>query len=175
MNYQWDNFFRGDRRERTLTQKLRENILFKDLSGRELRLVENIVNIRTYRPGEVIFRQGDAGVGMYLISKGSVNVYIEEINPANSSVTTSQVTTLKDGDFFGDLALVDPDNRRSASTIAAEETILIGFFKPDLVEIAERTPSAGVKILFRLGEVLGARLKETTAKISELKREKGRA
>jgi len=170
MDFLWDNLFRRGHRERTLAQKLRENILFKDLSGREVKFVENIVNLRTYRPGEVIFRQGDAGVGMYIISKGLVNVYVEEINPATSEVLTTQVTTLTEGDFFGDLALVTHSNRRTASTIAAEETILIGFFKPDLVEISQRSPTAGVKILWRLGEVLGERLRETTAQMSEMKK-----
>jgi CRP-like cAMP-binding protein len=174
MDFQWDNLFRKNARELTLTQRLRENVLFKDLSGRELRLVENIVNLRTYRPGEVVFRQGDAGVGMYIISKGVVNIYVEQVNPTTAEVQTTQVTTLKEGDFFGDLALVDPNNRRSASAIAAEETILIGFFKPDLMEVAERSPSAGVKILLRLGEVLGTRLRETTSMITKMKK-KGHA
>lgn len=172
MSYLWENLFRKDARERSLAQKLSENILFQDLSARELKLVENIVNLRTYRPGEVIFRQGDAGVGMYIISKGSVNIYVEEMDPATTQVTSSQVTVLREGDFFGDLALVDPNNRRSASAVAGEETLLIGFFKPDLVEISQRSPSAGVKILWRLGEVIGVRLRETTAKISELKKDR---
>lgn len=171
MNFQWDNLFRSSAREQKLISKLRENMLFKDLSTRELRLVENIVNIRTYRPGEIVFRQGDAGVGMYIISKGMVNIYTEAVDAATTEVSTSQVTSLREGDFFGDLALVDPGNRRSASAVAGEETTLIGFFKPDLIEIADRNPTAGVKILLRLGEVLGVRLRETTLKISELKKD----
>lgn len=171
MNDLWDNLFKRDSSTRSLRQKLCENILFKDLNSRELRLVENIVNLRTYRPSEVIFRQGDAGVGMYIISKGRVNIYVEEVDPATGEIETTQVTTLNEGDFFGDLALVDPNNRRSASAIASEETKLIGFFKPDLVEIGQRNPSAGVKILWRLGEVLGVRLRETTTKITDLKKE----
>ena len=35
----------------------------------------------------------------------------------------------------------------------------------------ERQPETGVKILLRLSEVLGRRLKETTTKVSELKEE----
>ncbi len=170
MNFQWDNLFRQNAREQTLTHRLRQNILFKDLNSRELGLVERLVNLRSFRPGEVIFRQGDAGVGMYIVSKGRVNIYVEEINPATKAVLTTEVTTRGPDDFFGDLALVDPTNRRGASAIAAEETSLIGFFKPDLIEITQRNPSAGVKILWRLGEVIGTRLRETTAMITDLKK-----
>jgi CRP-like cAMP-binding protein len=170
MNYQWDNLFRKGARQQTLSQRLQENTLFQDLTHHELRLLEKLVNRRQYRPGEVIFRQGDAGVGMYIIFKGRVNIYVEDVNPNTSQVATNQVTTLRVGDFFGDLALVDPDNRRSASAIAAEETELIGFFKPDLIEVTQRSPATGVKILWRLGEVLGIRLRETTNKITEIKK-----
>lgn len=170
MDFIWDNLFRQSRKERTLTQKLKENILFQDLSGRELRLVENIVNLRNYRPGETIFRQGEVGVGMYMVSRGLVNIYVEEIVPASGEVRTVHVTQLKEGDFFGDLALVEENSRRSATAVASVETMLIGFFKPSLLEICDRNPTAGVKILLRLSEVLGARLKETTSRISELKR-----
>lgn len=170
MDYIWDNLFRQSKKDRTLTQRLTENILFQDLSGKELRLVENIVNIRTYRPGETIFRQGEVGVGMYIIATGLVNIYVEEVVPATGELQMNHVTQLNDGDFFGDLALVEENSRRSATAVASVETTLIGFFKPALLEIADRNPSAGVKIMLRLGEVLGARLKETTARISELKR-----
>lgn len=171
MDFLWDNIFRQSKKERTLTQKLKENILFQDLSPSELRLVENIVNVRSYRPGEIIFRQGEAAVGMYILSKGSVNIYVEEIVTSTGELRTTPVTQLKEGDFFGDLALVEENSRRSATALAATESILIGFFKPALLEISQRNPVAGVKILMRLGEVLGTRLKETTSRISELKRE----
>lgn len=170
MDFIWDNLFRQSKKDRTLTQRLTENILFQDLSGKELRLVENIVNLRTYRPGETIFRQGEVGVGMYIIASGLVNIYVEEVVAATGELQTNHITQLNDGDFFGDLALVEENSRRSATAVASVETTLIGFFKPALLEIADRNPSAGVKILLRLGEVLGARLKETTARISELKR-----
>lgn len=171
MDFIWDNLFRQSKKERTLTQRLKDNILFQDLSGRELRLVENIVNLRNYRPGETIFRQGEIGVGMYIISRGLVNIYVEEIVPLTGEVKTVHVTQLKEGDFFGDLALVEENSRRSATAVASVETMLIGFFKPALLEIADRNSRAGVKILLRLAEVLGGRLRETTSRISELKRE----
>lgn len=171
VDFLWENLFKTSRREKSLRQKLRENILFQDLSASEIKLVENIVNLRSYRPGESIFRQGEAGVGMYIISSGIVNIHTEELVPQTGEVKTNLITQLKEGYFFGDMALVEPDSRRSATAIAHEECTLIGFFKPDLIEICERNPSAGVKILFRLGEVLSTRLRETTHRITELKKD----
>jgi CRP/FNR family transcriptional regulator, cyclic AMP receptor protein len=170
MDFVWENLFRKNRKELTLTQKLKENILFQDLSSSELKLIENIVNLRSYRPGETVFRQGEIGVGMYIIKNGAVNIYVEELNSTSGEIKNSLVTTLKEDDFFGDLALVEENGRRSATAVASVETNLIGFFKPALLEITARNPSAGVKILMKLGEVLGTRLKETTQRITEMKR-----
>jgi CRP-like cAMP-binding protein len=175
VNYVWENLFREKNRDQNLRQNLKKNILFQDLNFSELRLVEKIVNVRHYRPGEAIFKQGEVGVGMYIIVSGVVNIYVEELQAQTGSTYTTHVTQLKTGDFFGELALVESEGRRSASATAHEETILIGFFKPDLIEIVERSPSAGVKILMRLGEVLGARLRQTTARITELKKESRRS
>lgn len=170
VDFIWDNIFRNIGREGGIRSKLKENILFQDLSANELRLLENIINVRHYRPGEVIFRQGEVGVGMYIIVSGVVNVYVEELQTQNAELKTTHVTQLKASDFFGELALVEENSRRSASATAHEETVLIGFFKPDLMELVERNASAGVKILLRLGEVLGTRLRQTTSRITELKK-----
>lgn len=148
---------------------LRENLLFRDLSSRELKMVENIVNVRHYRPGESVFKQDEVGLGMYIVCSGSVNIFTEEFDIQSDTIKQNLVTKLSPGSFFGELSLVEENGRRSASAVAHDACTLIGFFKPDLLEIIQRNPIAGVKILMRLGEVLGLRLRETTSKISELK------
>lgn len=172
MNFIWDNLFRDTGERKGLRESLRQNILFQDLDPLELRLLQRIVNVRSYRAGEPVFKQGEAGVGMYIILSGSVDIITQEIDITTGRSHTSPVTLLKAKDFFGELALVEREGRRSATAIAHENAVLIGFFKPDLIEIIDRNPTAGVKILMRLAEVLGTRLHQTTAKISELKKEK---
>ena len=170
VDFQWINVFRSKDAKNSLREKLKQNILFQDLNHSELRFVENIVNLRYYRPGENIFRQGEVGVGMYIILSGHVNIHVEEIQVNNMEAKSAHVTVLQAGEFFGELALVEKEGRRSATATAQDESQLIGFYKPDLIEIIERSPNAGVKILMRLGEVLGLRLRQTTARITELKK-----
>lgn len=160
-DYFWDNIFKGDRKEKSIITALKNNILFKDLTTQELQLVQNIVNVRNYQKGEVVFQYGEAGVGMYIIVSGSADI----------SLNGKFITKLKEGDFFGEIALVEENGRRTADTISAEESVLIGFFKPDLFEVTSRNPDAGVKILFRLAQVLGTRLLETTTLISNMRRD----
>ncbi|MCM2280297.1 MAG: cyclic nucleotide-binding domain-containing protein [Bdellovibrionaceae bacterium] len=170
MNILWDNIFRKAKKENDIRTVLKENALFHDLSDRELSFVQDIVHVRRYHSGEAVFRQGEVGVGMYIIVKGRVEIYVTDPTAAEDAFRDIYITQLLEGDFFGELSLVEENGRRTASAVARDETTLIGFFKPDLMEILERSPSAGVKIIFRLAEVLGRRLKETTDKVSDLRK-----
>lgn len=170
MNYLWDNIFKRTRREADVHSTLRENLLFEDLTDRELRFVESIVHVRRFHAGEPVFRQGEIGVGMYIVVKGRVEIFVTDATATSEESREIFITQLMPGDFFGELALVEDNGRRTASAIARDETMLIGFFKPDLLEILSRSPSVGIKITLRLAEILGRRLKETTEKVSELRR-----
>ncbi len=146
---------------------LKENILFQDLTPRELKFVVGTVHIRNYRADETIFHQGQTGFGMYIIETGSVNISVNKASQTNNNEETN-LAILKAGDFFGELALVEESGKRSASAKAVSETKLIGFFKPNLFDIIERSPSIGVKIALRLNEVLGLRLIETNNSVTML-------
>ncbi len=145
-----------------MIELLKENALFHTLNAKELKLLSKMVYERVYQPDEVIFHQNERGFGMYIIAKGRVDIKTEGHEEA------IQVTCLGAGSFFGELSLIEPDNIRSATARARERTILIGFFKPDLMGILERQPAIGVKILFQLAAILGQRLMSTTERISQL-------
>lgn len=167
MKLLWDNLFKKNSAQTKITTILRDTILFKDLATNELEMIEKIMNPRQFHAGEVIFRQGDGGVGMYLIIAGSVNIFLDEVLE-NQEIRQSLVTRLYTGDFFGESALVIEGGKRSATVVAREDCELLGFFYPDLLQIIKKYPAAGNKILFRLGEVLGTRLRETNKKIISL-------
>ena len=67
---------------------------------------------------------------------------------------------LKEGDFFGELALFD-NEPRSANALATTDSKLIGFFTADLLSLQDRNPQMTNKILMNLGSMLGERLRNT--------------
>jgi CRP-like cAMP-binding protein len=162
------DLFRDSKNEKaSLIQILKENILFSTLNRSELETLSKIVYERVYVTEEHVFRQNDRGFGMFLIAEGSVAIKTQ------STQGEILVTTLRKGSFFGELSLVEPNYLRSATATAQERSVLIGFFKPDLMEILERRPAMGVKILYQLTQVLSKRLLETTDRLGLLTQVRG--
>jgi CRP-like cAMP-binding protein len=173
INLLWDNIFKNEERAQDLAHVLSQNRLFHNLNRSEIKIVEDLVHERHYRAGESIFRQGDIGIGMYIVVKGSVDISVLDSEEPNSPDQYKEIliSKLKKGDFFGEISLVEENGKRTAHAVAAEDSILIGFFKPDMNVIIENYPSVGIKIAMNLAEVIGRRLKSTTEKISQLRRE----
>jgi CRP-like cAMP-binding protein len=166
----WENLLRKEEEENDVSRALSQCYVFQTLSTREIKFVRDMVHIRQYRPGENIFRQGEVGVGMYVILKGRVDIVVE--NEDTRDINQARlITQLEPGDFFGEIALVEDKGRRTASGFAHTEVTLVGFFKPDLEEIVARNPATGAKIMTQLAYILGLRLKETAKKVSELKQQ----
>lgn len=173
LNLLWDNIFKKDEKSQKISSLLTQNKIFANLTGSELRIVEGLVHERHYRSGETIFRQGDIGIGMYIIAKGAIDISVLEVEDVtnNESFNEVLITKLKRGDFFGELSLVEDHGKRTAHATAIEDTVVIGFFKPDLHVILQSHPTIGSKITMNLAEVIGKRLKATTEKISQLRSE----
>lgn len=160
MNALWQNIFRN-RRKTALPVRdiIRAVPLFEGLSARELQMVERILHDRQYRMGEPVFIQGDPGVGMYVIAEGTVEI--------SDSHCPAPLAELQQGDFFGELSLMD-DSPRSASAVARTECRLLCIFRPDLMDLINRYPRLGVNILLRLAGTIGERLRKTNECLAAL-------
>ena len=67
------NIFKREDQQDTYTL-LKQIPIFEKMSRRELGAVERIMYRREYRSGDVIFRQGEPGVGMYVVQHGTVPI-----------------------------------------------------------------------------------------------------
>jgi CRP/FNR family cyclic AMP-dependent transcriptional regulator len=173
INLLWENLFKKEETSQKITKLLQQNKIFSTLTRKEIRIVEELIHERHYRTGETVFRQGEIGIGMYIISKGAVDISVVELDDVTTTENFSEVviTKLKKGDFFGEISLVEDSGKRTAHATVSEDSVLIGFFKPDLNVILQSHPSIGSKITMNLAEVIGRRLKSTTEKIAQLRNE----
>jgi len=130
--------------------------IFQDLSRRELASIERILHRREYVPEEVIIRQDEPGLGMYIIESGKAAVLSEP-----DKVRLSDLT---DGDFFGEVSLL-AESPRSATVAASTHCRVLGFFQSDLFSLIERDPRLGVKIVVRVAKIIGDRLRKANQQL----------
>ncbi|HSQ36207.1 MAG TPA: cyclic nucleotide-binding domain-containing protein [Candidatus Binatia bacterium] len=165
IDFLWGNIFKhkndADRNIRLFLQNVP---LFAKLRKRELRDIESLIHRRQYKCSEVVFWQNEPGVGMYIVQSGAVGIFVDYDAPGQK-----QLATLNPGDFFGEMALLEDDNR-SATAVALSECQLIGIFHPDLFDLFERKPELGIKVLATLGNMLAQRLRKTNLEMQELAR-----
>ena len=89
--------------------------LLASLDRRTLERLANHATIRTYAPDEPIVREGDAGVALYIVLRGRARV------ERQADGDTRDLGTVRGGDFFGELALIE-EHGRTASVTALDET-----------------------------------------------------
>ena len=158
----WSNLFRrrdpgGDE----LYEVLSKVPIFQDLSRREFSRIRGILHRRSFSTGESIVREGDVGVGMYVILSGEVAIVQQDADG-----NAAELASFGEGDFFGDQVLLD-ESPRTASAIARAPTRAVGFFRPDLLELIERNPRLGLKIVMRLSHMVSVRLRHTNRLLKE--------
>jgi CRP-like cAMP-binding protein len=96
--------------DHNLNMRVLENIpLFENLTAREKSKVSRSFEFETFTEGQVIIREGDKGRKFYIIKDGTAKVM----------KGNSQVATLEAGQYFGEMALLD-DEERKASIVAVQ-------------------------------------------------------
>jgi len=157
----WGNIFKKQETETLGILTILSKIpVFQDLSKKELKAIERILHRRSYKKDEVLFNEGDPGMGMYIIENGRINISIGHENKL--------VASLSNGEFFGEIALLS-EIPRTASATASVPTKILGFFQSDLFGLTETNPQLGNKVLFRIAQMIAERLRFSTIEGQQLK------
>lgn len=110
--------------------------LLAGLNDDERRLVTAKMTRRAFRKGDSLFFEGDIGDTLHVVRKGRVAVRTS--TPDGDVVT---LTVLGFGSYFGELALMAPDSRRTASVVALEPVETQMLRASDFHELRVRHPT----------------------------------
>jgi CRP-like cAMP-binding protein len=136
--------------------------LFRELTPSEMDILISISKEKRAKKDEVIFKEGATGNAFYLIVSGSVR--ISTIVPG---VGEEALTILREGEYFGEMALID-DAPRSASAIANDDTILLLIKKDNFRKLLTQETGIAYKLLWVFTKTLSARLRKTDEQLKSI-------
>jgi CRP-like cAMP-binding protein len=137
---------------------LRSVPLFSRLGEASLDAVLRLTRRRRFHKDQVIFHEKEVGDSLFVILHGRVKVAI--FGDDGKEVTLSVLT---EGDFFGEMALLDQDPR-SATVIAEEECELLSLQRDDFTRALEQDPGMSASLV----QTLASRLRKANHQISTL-------
>jgi len=118
--------------------------LFSDLSETSLKVITDKMVARSYDKEKMILIEESAGETFFLISNGSVK--ITRMSDDGREVI---LAILGEGDFFGEMALLDGEGR-SANVDALEDAEVLTLQRSDFLDILERFPKIAIHLLKEL-------------------------
>ena len=116
-----------------------------------LELFRNEKNIASFQAGEIIFREGDEGDCMYIVLDGELDIYAQG----------RHINTLRAGDIFGEMALVD-DRPRSGSAIALTDCRAAQVDRRRFMFLIQQTPFFALEVMHVMAERLRGFLQPKT-------------
>jgi CRP/FNR family cyclic AMP-dependent transcriptional regulator len=132
--------------------------IFSSLSEQEFSFLAPRLMRRTFHAGEVIFTEGDACSGLYVVQTGNVRIF------KSSAGGREQVLTIDGpGSSIAELPVFDGGNY-PASAQAVDDCVLLFFGRQDFHALCLQYPQVALKVL----KIVGARLRRLVGIIEEL-------
>jgi len=133
---------------------LRRIPIFAKIEPAKLKLMAFASERVTYKPGQVLFRQGERGDAAFIVLKGSADVLI------NGSDGPLRVATLSENEIIGEIAILC-DIPRTATVQAETELTTLRITTDLFFRMIMDFPEMGVEVM----RVLAHRLEQTTAQL----------
>lgn len=120
---------------------LEQSKVFGRLKPAELKALNGIAQEKAFGPGDEIFKEGDAGDGLYLVKSGLV-----EISGLLTDRARHVFLQAGPGEIFGEMAVIE-DKPRSASASARQGTRVYFFARQDMLNLVESSPALSLVLL----------------------------
>ena len=119
--------------------------IFRDLPKKSLSRIAQFARKRSFRAGDVIFKEGEEGVGFFMVTAGQVGVTRGGADLAKTG----------EGGFFGEMALLD-NHRRSATITALEDTECLAIMRSDFIAELRANADLAIELLGVLSQRIRA-------------------
>lgn len=132
--------------------------IFRDLSKPEIEAIDRQLSMSTSPAGNVFYMPEETGEVLFLLKKGTVQLY--RLTPEGKKIV---VATLGPGSLFGEMSLIG-QGMHSTFAEAVDECKLCVMSRPDVERLMREKPQVALRIV----EALGKRLVETERQLEDV-------
>jgi CRP/FNR family transcriptional regulator, cyclic AMP receptor protein len=136
--------------------------LFKELGPAEVNNMAPLFFEKAYSKNSTLFVEGMIGEILYVIKKGSV-----DITKKGAGGQEVLLATLKEGEFLGEMSLID-NRPRTATAKVAEESVLLVMTKKAFNTLLEKYPDIALKVVLVFLRIANERLRKANESIKQV-------
>ncbi len=149
---------------------LKQTDIFYGMTATQLELVSNLCQERSYSAGDIIFPEGAASDELYVIIQGEVEIQVNPSlvgKPDTSGRLPSTIATLRRGQSFGEIALVDQGLRSATAMASQNNTRVLVLPSEKLRYLCQTYPPFGYLLMYNLAVDLALKMRSTDLLIRE--------
>ena len=134
--------------------------LFADLDTRQLETLRGLLQREALESGDLVFKEGDAGDKLFVITKGEVSIKIK----LPGTTRLQRLATFGPGMVFGEMALIE-GKPRSAGAHVQQGAIVYSLSATNFEMLRRQHPAIAFAIIGSLTRQLAARLRTTSEQL----------
>lgn len=148
---------------------LKQSDIFYQFTPTQLELVANICQETAYQKGDVIFKENTSSKELYVIAQGEVDIVVDPglVGAADGAKEGRVIATLRRGQSFGEVALVDEGLRSASARAAQNDTRLLIIQRDKLIMLCDMYPPLGYRLMYNLAADLAMKVRNTDLRIRE--------
>ncbi len=143
--------------------------IFEELNSPQLDLIDQICVEKNYNEGEVVFEESSPSTEFYIIADGDIDIQVDPdtIGDGSDSYEPTTIATLRRGQSFGEVAIIDPGVRSASAKCNSETCQLLMINRDDFVRLIESDYQMGYIVMRNFAVDLSLRIRQTNLLVRE--------
>ncbi len=147
---------------------LKQSDIFYQFTQTQLELVSNLCQEKTFNEGETIFEENSSSKELYVIIQGEVDIIVDpSVVGSQQEKERMVLATLRRGQSFGEVALVDEGLRSATAQVRQKNTRLLVIPREKILMLCETYPQLGYRMMYNLAADLAMKIRHTDLKVRE--------
>jgi CRP/FNR family cyclic AMP-dependent transcriptional regulator len=150
---------------------LRQTDIFYDLTESQMEMVAGLCSEATYSAEETIFEENSASDELYVIASGEVDILVNpaliQSSAAGQPARPLTIVTLRRGQTFGEIALVDQGLRSASARCVSRKARLLIIDSQRLLKLCDSYPDLGYRLMRNIAADLAFKIRGTDLAIRE--------